>query len=139
MAGALTCTLTTPEEKVFEGAVTFAVLPASDGELGILPRHAPLVGSLGCGELRLDTEADGRTIYFVDGGFLEVLDDQLSILAARAVPAGDLDPREEEARLNEIAAQQPAENTTPEAREEYARSLAAARARLRLAKRARSG
>ncbi len=137
MAGSLQCTLTTPEAKVFEGAVRFVVVPVSDGELGILPRHAPLVGCLGFGELRLESEAGDKTPYFVDGGFLQVLDNHVSVLAARAVPLSSLDFAAEEASLNELEGAKPGADASSEARDEYARSLGVARARVRLAKRAR--
>ncbi len=136
MAGTLNCALTTPEQNVFEGAIRFVVVPATDGELGILPRHAPLVGSLGFGELRLDVEGQGQQSYFVDGGFLQVLGDQVSILAASAVPAEELDAAAEELVVQELTSRGPGQGADLEAREAHARSLGIARARLRLARKA---
>ena len=133
---ALSCALTTPEKKVYEGPVRFVVVPAADGELGILPRHAPLVSSLGFGELRVDEESGAKRSFFVEGGFLQVLDDDVSILAATAVDVNDLDSAAEEASLKEIASRQLGKEAGLEAKEAHARSLAVARARLRLAKRA---
>ena len=134
MPRSLHCTLTTPEQKVFEGEVQSVVVPASDGELGILARHAPLVGKIGFGELRLKVEGKGDASYFVDGGFLQVLDDQVSILAARAAPAKSLDAAAEEAGLRQLEAEKPPTGASIEAREEHTRSVDVARARLRLAK-----
>ena len=66
----LECVLTSPEELVFEGKVRSVVVPATDGEMGILPRHAPLIGALSYGELRIEKEDGQKAHYFVqDGGF----------------------------------------------------------------------
>lgn len=86
------CRLITPEAQVLDGAVTAAVVPCWDGQLGILPMRAPMVAKLGIGELRLDF-ADGAQgkggsrSYLVEGGFAHMLGDHLTILAERAIPA----------------------------------------------------
>jgi len=132
MAGSLECTLTTPEEILFEGAVLSVVLPAADGELGILPRHAPLVCNLGYGELRLDVEGGGKSRYFVDGGFLEVLDNHVSILAASAVGAASIDPAAEDTLIQDLESQRPPAEASFEERERHGRSVAAAKAKRRM-------
>ena len=67
-----------PERVVFEGEVSLVVAPAFDGEVGILPRHAPMVTLLGRGELRLESvgsgEGAGTRRFTVQGGFLQVAD-----------------------------------------------------------------
>ena len=68
----------------------FVALPLFDGEIGIAPGHSPMIGRLGYGEMRIT--ASGRTDrYYVEGGFVEVLDDIVSVLTPRAVPAAELD------------------------------------------------
>ena len=77
-----------PERMLYDGTVTAAVAPAFDGEVGILPRHAPLVTLLGRGVLRLEgVEGAGPTRFEVSGGFLQVADDVVRIVteSARAV------------------------------------------------------
>jgi F-type H+-transporting ATPase subunit epsilon len=86
----LECVVVTPEKTLFDERVDFVALPLYDGEAGILPGHSPLIGRLGFGELRTKTgEAVKR--YFVDGGFVQVRADVVSVLTNRAVLAQDLD------------------------------------------------
>src|SRR5262249_22816506 len=61
-----------------------------DGELGVLPGRAPLIGRLGYGELRIRHGATTRR-FFVDGGFAQVRSNVVTVLTPRAVPGGDID------------------------------------------------
>ena len=61
----------TPEKAAFEGTADFVVLPMYDGELGVLPGRAPLIGRLGAGELRLTT-GTAATRFYVEPGFAQV-------------------------------------------------------------------
>ncbi|MBN1444313.1 MAG: ATP synthase F1 subunit epsilon [Planctomycetes bacterium] len=134
LAGALQCTITTPEQRVFEGDATSVVLPAAAGELCILPRHAPLVGSLGFGELRI-TAPDGSTRrFFVQGGFLQVYQNAVTVLATSAVDAVDLDPAAEEAELARLQSMVPPAQDDPRALEAHGRQVAVRRSRLRMAR-----
>ena len=72
-----------PEEKLFEGPAQFVVVPAHDGELGILRDHAPLMALLGMGILRIETESGTRS-FQVSGGFLQVVDNEVSVLSEAA-------------------------------------------------------
>jgi len=72
-----------PERKVFEGSARFLVVPAFDGEIGILHDHAPLMALLGEGTLRIVTEA-GTRHFQVSGGFVQVLDNEVSVLSEEA-------------------------------------------------------
>src|SRR5438045_5632644 len=87
-ANAVQCVVVTPERAVLDEAVEFVALPMYDGELGILPGRAPLIGRLGYGELRI---RHGEQIqrYFVDGGFAQVRANVVTVLTPRAV-RGDL-------------------------------------------------
>src|ERR1700761_3269459 len=86
----LQCVVVTPERTLFDEAVEFVALPLYDGELGVLPGRAPLIGRLGYGELR--NKVHGATKrYFVDGGFAQVRDDIVTVLTNRAIPASQLD------------------------------------------------
>jgi F-type H+-transporting ATPase subunit epsilon len=73
-----------PEHVLFEGEADSVVAPAFDGEIGILPHHAPLVALLGQGTVRLKGGAgDGRR-FSLKGGFLQVADDVVRIIAESA-------------------------------------------------------
>ncbi len=86
----LTVSVVTPEGAAYEGEATHVVAPAFDGEMAFYPMHAPLVGVLGYGELRV-TRTDGQTEYFyLAGGVVQVADDEVSILAESVTPAADL-------------------------------------------------
>ena len=72
-----------PEKTLFEGEVDSIVAPAYDGEVGILPQHAPMMTLLGKGELRLGVGgAAGR--FRVSGGFLQVIHDQVRVVTESA-------------------------------------------------------
>ena len=79
----LSVALVTPEATVFEGDAEMVVVPAWDGELGILRGHAPLMALLGAGEMRI-TGAEGTRRFHVTGGFVEVAGDIVSVMSERA-------------------------------------------------------
>ena len=113
----------TPEETTLQTPAQFIALPLSDGEIGIAPGRAPLIGRLGYGEMRI-REGNNLYRYYVDGGFVEVAGNMVSILTQRAIPAEKLDLTEIESTLT--AAQQKPANT-PETMAIRERSLAQAR------------
>jgi F-type H+-transporting ATPase subunit epsilon len=86
----LHCVVVTPEKTLFDESVDFVALPLYDGEAGVLPGRTPLIGRLGFGELRTKSNEVARR-YFVDGGFVQVRDDVVTVLTSRAIPAEQLD------------------------------------------------
>jgi F-type H+-transporting ATPase subunit epsilon len=86
----LQCIVVTPESTVLDEQVDFVALPLDDGEIGVLPGHSPMIGRLGYGELRLVISGQPRR-YYVDGGFVQVVDNVVSVLTNRSVPAEALD------------------------------------------------
>lgn len=132
MATTLQCTVVTPERKALDQAVDFVALPLYDGEIGIAPGHAPLIGRLGYGEMRLRRDNQVSRFY-VDGGFVQVVDNQVAVLTAQAIPADQVDEQAAQQRLD-AARQQPA--TTPEQLQIRDREIAQARGQLRVARRA---
>lgn len=80
----LTCTVITPEKQVLEAKATQVILPAHDGLVGILDHRAPLVCELGKGRLRIDLSEGGRTSIDVEGGFAQVLNNQVTVLTEQA-------------------------------------------------------
>jgi len=87
---ALRVVVVTPESTVVETSADFVALPLVDGEYGIAPKHSPMIGRLGYGELRI--RSGGHVdCYFADGGFVQVNDNVVSVLTNRAVPADAID------------------------------------------------
>ena len=87
----LTLEIVTAERVVFtDDNVDMVVAPAADGEVGILPHHAPLLTVLKIGELRVKKGADEQSIV-VAGGFMEVLNDKVTILADAAERSEEID------------------------------------------------
>ena len=79
----LRVSIISPERVLYEGETESLVAPAFDGEVGILTSHAPMMTLLGRGELRLGAEGAGRR-FQVEGGFLQVVDDQVRVVTERA-------------------------------------------------------
>jgi len=84
------CVVVTPERTVLDAAVDSVILPMFDGELGVLPGRAPLIGRLGPGELRTRHGSEIRR-FFVDGGFAQVRANVVTVLTPRAQKAEDID------------------------------------------------
>jgi F-type H+-transporting ATPase subunit epsilon len=82
----LTVAVISPERVLYEGEARGVVVPAFDGEVGILPLHAPLTTLLGTGTLRIDAPA-GERRFRIEGGFLQVVDDQVRVVTERAEAA----------------------------------------------------
>ena len=99
MASTLLCEIVTPESIIYTNEVQMVVAMTRGGEVGILPLHAPLVSTLAPGEVRLrfgDSASDWE--YFsISGGYLQVLEDKVIILADDATPVAAID----EARTRE--------------------------------------
>ena len=76
-------TVISPERAVFDGDVDAVVAPAYDGEVGILPRHAPFMTLLGSGRLTIRSGGETRTVW-VEGGFLQVVNDVVRVVAEHA-------------------------------------------------------
>jgi F-type H+-transporting ATPase subunit epsilon len=82
--------IVTPEKLAFQDEVDSVQVPGSEGELGILPHHAPLVSTLGAGELRLRKGGQEESFAIV-GGFLQVLPDKVVVMAETADMASEID------------------------------------------------
>jgi F-type H+-transporting ATPase subunit epsilon len=78
------------EGQIFAGEAEMVFVPAKEGELGITPRHAPLLSLIKAGEVRVKT-AEGEQSIFVGGGALEIQPNKVTILADTAVRAHDID------------------------------------------------
>jgi F-type H+-transporting ATPase subunit epsilon len=90
--------IVTPERLAYSDTVDAVVLPGSEGELGVLPHHAPLVSTLGIGELRIRKGPEEESFAIV-GGFLQVRPDKVVVMAETADMAAEIDlERAHEAR-----------------------------------------
>ncbi len=85
---ALTVAVTTPERTIYKGDADMVVAPAWDGEVGILRNHAPLMVLLGEGRLRVKSGKD-EMAFHVSGGFLQVVDNRVSVLSEQAGEPGE--------------------------------------------------
>src|SRR5437762_4163302 len=89
----LHCLVVTPERALLDAPADFVALPMADGEMGVLPGRAPLIGRLGFGELRI--RRGNHTDYlYVDGGFVQVHANEVTVLTSRALKAGEIKPAE---------------------------------------------
>ena len=82
--------IVTPERQVFSDTVDSVQVPGSEGELGVLPHHAPLVSTLGVGELRFRKDGAEESFAIV-GGFLQVRPDKVVVMAETADMASEID------------------------------------------------
>lgn len=126
--------VTTPERQLVSAAVTRAEIPGKDGYLGILPGHAPLLSELGAGVLAYSSDSRENMLLVV-GGFLEVLNDEVRVLAERAEFTKEISL--EDARRELAEAEAAVLRLTPDLSPETAvRRLRAAQARVEAAERA---
>jgi F-type H+-transporting ATPase subunit epsilon len=79
------------EGEIFSGEATMVFAPASQGELGIAPRHAPLLSLLKPGEVRVQTPDGEQQFFFVGGGAIEIQPNKVTVLADTALRAKDID------------------------------------------------
>ena len=89
LKGRVRVVVVTPERAVVDAVAEMAVLPMFDGELGVLPGRAALIGRLGAGELRLKS-AGGVTRYYVEPGFAQVRNNVVTVLTAKAQDAAEI-------------------------------------------------
>jgi F-type H+-transporting ATPase subunit epsilon len=88
-SAAIKMVVITPERQVLDENASAVVIPAHDGELGILRDRSPLMCELGIGQLRY-TIGDQTRRVFIDGGFAQIYDNQVTVLTSRAVPVEDI-------------------------------------------------
>lgn len=101
--------IVTPETTTLDQEADFVVLPMFDGEAGVSAGHAPMIGRLGPGELRVQ-DGKGKQTYYVDGGFVQIEDNVVSVLTGASTPAGDIDVASAKKAL-EDANELPSENS----------------------------
>ena len=139
MANTIHVEVVSAEASVFSGEAEFIVLPGVMGELGIYPKHTPLITQIKPGTVRIKVPGQAEEqVVFVQGGFLEVQPDVVTVLSDTAIRAHDLD--EAKALQAKQAAEESMQNKT--SKEEIARAeseLAGALAQLAAIRHLRKG
>jgi F-type H+-transporting ATPase subunit epsilon len=114
---AFQCVIVTPEQQVLDESVTQVIVPAHDGQIGILTDRAPLLVKLGLGPLRIDGAGGNNRLLFVEGGIAQMKDNRLTILTNEAIPANEIDAETARAEYAEASAQQPTDARSAEDRQ----------------------
>ncbi|MBN1590526.1 MAG: ATP synthase F1 subunit epsilon [Pirellulales bacterium] len=128
----LQCIVVTPEKTLRDTPAEFVALTLFDGEIGIAPGHAPMIGRLGAGEMRI-THANETVCYYIEGGFVEVLNNVVSVLTSRAIPAEALD---ESVAMEQLETARSRAANTPELMAQRDQAINQSRSLLRVARRA---
>ncbi|MGB5177530.1 MAG: F0F1 ATP synthase subunit epsilon [Gammaproteobacteria bacterium] len=127
MAMTLHVDVVSAEAEIFSGTATMVFAPAEMGEVGIAPRHAPLVTRLKPGEVRVQTQQGEELSFFVSGGLLEVQPHVITVLADTAIRAADLDEAqalEAKGRAEKMLTDKSADIDYAKAQAELAQSIA---------------
>lgn len=129
----LRLTIVTPEKTLLDEPVSSLSFPLYDGEIGILPGRLPMIGRLGAGELKVVQTAQTRR-YFIEGGFVQVNGNAVTLLTNGAVPVTELNATQAQVELDAALARKA---TTEEALKSRADAQDRARRKLSLARRPR--
>jgi F-type H+-transporting ATPase subunit epsilon len=127
MANTIQVDIVSAEEQIFSGEAYMVFAPAVMGELGIAPRHTPLISPLKPGEIRLDVGDGKEEFFFISGGILEVQPHLVTVLSDTAIRADDLDEAaalEAQKRAEEALADQQSDLDVAKARAELAAAAA---------------
>lgn len=93
----------TQVKKILEQEAGYLRLRTSEGDIGILPNHAPFVAELSMGKMEIESpNKDRRDIYFLSGGFLEISDNQATVIADEIFPIEEIDIESEQALVENL-------------------------------------
>jgi F-type H+-transporting ATPase subunit epsilon len=95
------CTIVTPEQQLLDQTVAQVILPAFDGQIGILTGRSPLLVKLGLGKLLVDMAGGKRQTFLVDGGIAQMKDNKLTVLTTAAWSPQDIDSAAVSAEITE--------------------------------------
>ena len=84
MPGTFNCSVVTPEQKVFDGEVSYVVIPAHDGEMGFAVNRAPILVQIGAGQLKLTQAGGQKQTMKISGGFAQMKANRLTVLTDKA-------------------------------------------------------
>lgn len=127
----MNCSVITPERQVLQTTANEVVFPAHDGLVGILKDRAPLLCELGIGPMKVESQSGGTKEIYIDGGFAQVLDNQVTILTERAIPVEELSREKAEKALAEAEKMPATDEASSSARQ---KTIERAKAQIRLAK-----
>lgn len=130
MSNSLHCSVITPEQQVYEGDVESVVIPAHDGEIGILDKRAPLLCRLGAGEMRVRIGTTQQS-WFINAGFAQVVENRVIVLTQQAIPREKLDRTQAAAALTAAQALKVTDDISARRKQQ---AETAARAQIRLAR-----
>jgi F-type H+-transporting ATPase subunit epsilon len=114
---AFQCVVVTPEQQVLDESCSQVILPAFDGQIGILTDRAPLLAKLGVGVMRVDLASGQKREYFVDGGIAQMKDNRLTVLTTEATPPEQINAESARAEYNEASARKATDQKTAEERQ----------------------
>ncbi|MDY6992273.1 MAG: F0F1 ATP synthase subunit epsilon [Pseudomonadota bacterium] len=137
MAMTIHIDIVSAEADIFSGLAEMVIAPAAQGEVGIMPRHAPFLTSLKAGEIRVLINKDREELFYVSGGLLEVQPHKITVLADTAQRAHDIDEAaalEAKQRAEKLLSDRKAAFDYAKAQAELAEAMAQLRAIERLRK-----
>ena len=110
-------------KKILEQETNYLKLRTSEGDIGILPNHAPFVAELSMGKMEIENpDKDKRDIYFLSGGFLEISNNQATIIADEIFPIEEIDIEKEQAFID-VLEKQLEKNLTDEEKKKVQKNL----------------
>jgi F-type H+-transporting ATPase subunit epsilon len=141
MADELSVDIVTPDGRAFQGPANGVRAPGVEGSFEVRNNHAPLIAAFGIGPLVVKTEAahefadvhDDRIVFATSGGFLEIVDNTVTVLAETVEPASEIDVERAENAEERAARRLESESLRGEARKEAEAALERARNRARVA------
>lgn len=133
MAKTLTLEMVTPEKLALRAEAEFVVLPAHQGEMGVLPGHAPYLVMLRPGEIRVTSPGGELAFYAVAGGFAEILHDKVAVFAETAELAEEIDAERARQSLERAKSETRAPGIDPLTLAQAEAAIRRAQVRLRVA------
>ena len=141
MADELDVDIVTPDKRTFQGTASGVRAPGVDGAFEVRKDHAPLIAAFGIGPLIVKTESaheyadmhNDRIVFATSGGFLEIVENKVTVLAEAVEPASEIDVERAENAEQRALRRLESGVQEPEAREKHEASLERARNRLRVA------
>ena len=102
MADRVDFELVSPEKLIFSQAVDMVVVPGTEGDFGVLPRHSPLISAIRPGVIKVYEQGQIIETIFVSGGFAEVTPARCTVLAEEAMPVGEIDHADATRQLKDL-------------------------------------
>ncbi|MCS7034328.1 MAG: ATP synthase F1 subunit epsilon [Phycisphaerae bacterium] len=109
------CVIVTPEQQLLDESANQVIVPAHDGEMGILAHRAPMLTKIGVGRLRVDLAGGSSRSFFVEGGVAQMDENRLTVLTDHAIPVEQLTAEAVEKELSEANALPPEDPSRPAA------------------------